>query len=894
MAESILSDIAVGLISKLGSLLLKEIGLWWGLKDDLHKLESTVSVIQAVLLDAEEKSMENRQVKDWLGKLSEAMYDADDLFDEFLTVDLRQQVMVGSKTAKKVRLFFSSSNQFVFGHKMAHKIKALRERLDEIAAEKIKFHLEERSVEKVFIVEGRETQSTPPKVVIGRQVEKEAIVEFLLSSDYQENVSVVAMVGIGGLGKTTLAQLVCDDNKVKNHFELKMWACVSHDFDLKSLVKKVLESAIGKTPEIAEIDPLKKLLHEKINGRKYLLVLDDVWNENRDKWEKLTDLLACGASGSKIVITTRSRAVAEISVAEMSQPIIHELEGLSEDEAWSLFKHMAFKHGQVSNPHLESIGREIVAKCCGVPLAIRAIGGMMFSKEECEWPRFKNKELSKVAAYQNDILPILKLSYNHLPSHYKNCFAYCSLYSEDYVIYVNDLIQQWKAQGYLKSTDSNDSLQDVGYGYFMDLFRLSFFQDAKRDVFGNIEFCKMHDLMHELPVTVARDNFYASHYGMTSIEDKTGHMSFQVDSNSILQDFSPLWKAKKLRTVLPLNNFPNNFPIVEGKKLDAMFCNLRCLRVLKISLSEINELPSSIYKLKRLGYLDLTLWSNIEKLPYSITDLQNLQVLKLSSCRRLKQLPYNITKLVNLTDLDNYECYDLTHMPRGIGQLTRLEKLSLFVIAKDTSISKHNGGLDELHALNKLTGSLEITNLKYVKSVAFEFEAANLSEKKQLQSLLLNWKTKTTFGDRDDNVNVNDEMGLEALRPHQNLKGLTLWGYRGVKPPSWLPSITNLMSIYIGSCRSIQWLPPFDQLPYLKKIWIIDSTNLEYIDVSVNFENGGSLSFFPSLTGLTLIECPNLKGFVRCKTDVGTKPSSISMEAALLSLSFSFGNWKLS
>ncbi|XP_065870671.1 putative disease resistance protein RGA3 isoform X2 [Euphorbia lathyris] len=810
--------------------------------------------------------MENRQVKNWLGMLSEAMYDADDLLDEFSTEALRQQVMGGSKTTKKVRLFFSGSNQFAFGIKMGHKIKALRERLDGIAAEKNKFHLEER----VFVVKGRDqTHSSPPEVVIGRQVEKEAIVELLLSSDYQENVSVVPIVGIGGLGKTTLAQLVYNDDNVKNHFELRMWVCVSHDFDVQLLVKKILESATGEVPQNTQMDPLKDLLHEKINGRKYLLVLDDVWNENSDEWSRLKDLLAGGARGSKIVITTRAR-----SVAEMSQPIdIHELRGLSEDEAWSLFKQMAFKHGQVSNPSLEAIGREIVAKCCGVPLAIRAIGGMMFSKDsEPEWLRFKTKELSKIAVYENDILPILKLSYNHLSSHCKNCFAYCSLYPEDYKIPVEDLIQQWKAQGYIKSTDPNESLQDVGFECFMDLFRLSFFQDVKRDGFGNIKYCKMHDLMHDLAVSVAGDNFSASDYGITSIKDKARHMSFQVDSNSILQGFSPLWKAKKLRTVLPLKKFP-----IEEEELDAMFCNLRCFRVLKISLSEIIKLPSSIYKLKHLRYLDLTCCFNIEKLPYSVTDLQNLQVLKLSWCTSLKKLPDNITKLVNLTDLDNYKCHGLTHMPRGIGQLTRLEKLPKFVIAKDNSISKHHGGLDELHALNNLRGSLEIEYLKDVKNVAFEFKEANLNAKEHLQELTLNWNNNNDNNCSANDV-ANDEMGLEALRPHQNLKRLSLSGYRGVKPPSWLPSITNLVSIYIRRCRSIQWLPPFDQLPYLKSLRIDGSTNLEHIDVAVNFENGGSSSFFPSLTDLTLEDCPNLKRFVRCKTDIGTKPSSISME----------------
>ncbi|XP_065872896.1 putative disease resistance protein RGA3 isoform X2 [Euphorbia lathyris] len=650
-----------------------------------------------------------------------------------------------------------------------------------------------------------------------------------------------------------------------------MWVCVSDDYDVQLVVKKVLESATGRTPKIAEMDPLKNLLHEKINGRRYLLVLDDVWNEDMSKWLNLKDLLAGGARGSKIVITTRLR-----KVAEMSQPIsIHELRGLTENEAWSLFKQIAFKLGQVPNLSHEAIGREIVAKCYGVPLAIRAVGGMLCSKDlESEWLLYKNQLLSTV--YRNDILPILKLSYNHLPSHYKHCFAYCSLYPKDFKIHVEELIRLWKAHGYLKSTDSNECLQDVGYGCFMDLFRLSFFEDVGKDEFGNIIYCRMHDLMHDLATSVAGDKFSTSHSEMTHIKDKTQHMSFRVDQNSISRDFSSLVKAKKIRTVLPL---VYGLVHINKEELDSVFCNLRCLRVLNLSSLKINELPSSIYKLKHLRYLDLSNNEDIKKLPDSITNLHNLQVLQLRFCLKLTQLPNNITKLVNLTDLDNYACSGLTHMPQGIGKLTRLEKLSLFVIAEDDSISKYSGGLDELHALNNLRGALRITNLKCVKNAAFEFKAANLSAKKQLLKLTLEW---VDFEHGNDNCSAddvaNDEMGLEAVCPHQSLKGLSVYRYRGVRPPSWLPSVTNLVSVLFGDCRSIQWLPPFDQLPYLKKLSVYDLINLEYVDVSVNFENGGSSSFFPSLTYLTLRDCPNLKGFVRCKTDVGTEPTSLSME----------------
>ncbi|KAF2319584.1 hypothetical protein GH714_017240 [Hevea brasiliensis] len=198
MAEGVLFDIAGDIIQKLGSRAFRDIGLWWGLKDELKKLKATVSSIQAVLVDAEKKQALDEQVKDWLGKLQEVVYDADDLLDDFATEALRRQLMTGNRMAKEIM-----------------------------------FH------------------------------------SFL--------------VGIGGLGKTTLAQYVFSDENVKTHFELKLWVCVSEVFDLKVVVEKTLKS-IGREPGNFELDQLQTSLRHEIRGKKYVLVLDDVWNEDLQKW----------------------------------------------------------------------------------------------------------------------------------------------------------------------------------------------------------------------------------------------------------------------------------------------------------------------------------------------------------------------------------------------------------------------------------------------------------------------------------------------------------------------------------------------------------------------------------------------------------------------------------
>ncbi|KAF2319564.1 hypothetical protein GH714_017049 [Hevea brasiliensis] len=251
MAEEVLFNIAGGIIKKLGSGVLQQIGL------ELEKLKSTLTTIQAVLLDAEEKSALNNQVKLWLGKLKEVVYDADDLLDDFSTEALRRQVMGGNKVSK------------------------------------------ERFREAPLLSRGRDQTISyvGEEEVIGREDDRKAIVDLLLHSTTEDNVSVFPIVGMGGLGKTTLAQYVYNDEKVKTHFDLKLWVCVSDVFDLKVIVEKTLKS-IGKELGNFKLDQLQTRLRNEISGKKYCLVLDDVWNEDLQKWLDLKVLLKCGARGS--------------------------------------------------------------------------------------------------------------------------------------------------------------------------------------------------------------------------------------------------------------------------------------------------------------------------------------------------------------------------------------------------------------------------------------------------------------------------------------------------------------------------------------------------------------------------------------------------------------------
>uniref|UniRef100_A0A7N2N8R8 NB-ARC domain-containing protein n=1 Tax=Quercus lobata TaxID=97700 RepID=A0A7N2N8R8_QUELO len=698
----------------------------------------------------------------------------------------------------------------------------------------------------------RETHSfVPGEDVIGRDEDKKAIIDLLFDSNVEENVSVIPIVGIGSLGKTTLAQYVYNDEQVQKYFELKMWACISDVFDLKIIIEKIVASTSGNAPVgNLIIDQLQSQLREKIDKKKYLLVLDDIWNEDPENWRALESLLMGGSKGSKIIITSRLRLVAEITCTVSP----YFLKGLCEEQSWVLFRQVAFKKGQeANNPKLVKIGREIVHMCQGVPLAVKSIGNMLYFKEkEFEWSFVKNNIEANITQ-GNGILPILKLSYDHLPSHLKSCFTYCSLFPKDYEMDKETVIQLWIAQGFVQLSNKNQQLEDIGDEYFKDLLWRSFFEEVEN--YKGLRY-KMHDLIHDLAEAVAGQECRLVIFDGNNINEKNRHVSCPsyIDS-SFRETLSLLVKAVKVRTfLLTYDNHVSG--ALEESMLNTIILSFKSLRALDLHALMITSIPNSIGKLIHLKYLDVSFNMDIETLPDSITTLLNLQVLKLYDCKGLKELPKKFRELVSLKHLYNDGCYNLSHMPRGLGQMTSLQTLQLFIV----SISSRTGGLGELKDLKNLRETLEITCLERLEESNSKSIVVNLREKQHLEKFILKWYHE---GQVENN---EDEKLLEDLQPHQNLKYLEVYQYKIVKFSSWVSSLVNLVNLSIENCKRCRYLPPLSHLPSLKSL-MLDTMNLEYIsdnDMSKEVPASSttlSTAFFPSLKSFTIEECPNLKGW---------------------------------
>eukprot|EP00258_Populus_trichocarpa_P032189 XP_024448208.1 disease resistance protein RGA2 [Populus trichocarpa] len=370
MADAFTAEIAKSLLGKLGSFSVQEFCLAWGLEADVARLEKRLSAITAVLSDAEQKQSKNDKIRFWLNDLREVLYDAEDVLDEIECETLRRQlVKTTGSTSRKVRRFFSSSNKIAFRLRMGHKIKSIIERLTEISSLESEFHLSEEAIDRSHVLH-EETEMNRSfesfSGLIGRDEDKERIINLLVApfKVVDAHPLVLPIVGMGGLGKTSLAKSVCDAENVKSHFELKMGACVSDDFSLKQVIQKIIKSATGERCADLNEGELNKKLEDIMKGKKYLLLLDDVWNEDAQKWLLLKPLLSKGADGSKIIVTTRSQRVAEI----MGTVAAYNLSLLGQEDCLSLFYKCAFKEGKMElNPNLVGIRKEIVEKWLILP-----------------------------------------------------------------------------------------------------------------------------------------------------------------------------------------------------------------------------------------------------------------------------------------------------------------------------------------------------------------------------------------------------------------------------------------------------------------------------------------------------------------------------------------------
>eukprot|EP00257_Ricinus_communis_P007475 XP_002523984.2 disease resistance protein RGA2 [Ricinus communis] len=821
LALLVVTPIISEIVKITSTLIREEFLLVSDIKDDVEKLKSNLTAIQATLKYAEERQLDAEHLRDWLSKLKDAADDAVDILDT-----LRTEMFLCQRKHQLGKILTPISPG------PAHKIKEILSRLNIIAEEKHNFHLNinvndelSRSHERQPVGDFVDTSN-----VFGREEDKEKIIDLLQSdnSDDEGTLSIIPIVGMGGLGKTTLAQLIYNDERIEKSFGLsRMWVPVSVDFDLTRILRGIMESySKMPLPPGLSSDLVMSRFREFLPGKRFLLVLDDVWNDNYMDWSPLLELLKTGEKGSKVILTSRIQRIG--TVVGTQPPYL--LGYLPENECWSLFESIAFKKGgsllDSEKKELEDIGKEIVTKCKGLPLAITAMGGILRGNTHAnKWRRILR---SNMWAEDHKILPALKLSYYDLPSHLKQCFAFCSIFPKAYAFDKKELVKLWMAQSFIQ-LEEQTSEEEIGAEYFDELLMRSFFQLLNVD--NRVRY-RMHDLIHDLADSISGSQCCQVKDNMSSFQPEQcqnwRHVSL-LCQNVEAQSMEIAHNSKKLRTLLLPREHLKNF----GQALDQLFHSLRYIRALDLSSSTLLELPGSIKECKLLRYLDLS-QTEIRVLPDSICSLYNLQTLKLLGCHSLSELPKDLGNLVNLChlEMDDMFWFKCTTLPPNIGNLSVLHNLHKFIVGCQNGYK-----IRELQRMAFLTGTLHISNLE---NAVYAIEAELKEER--LHKLVLEWTSREVNSQNE----APDENVLEDLQPHSTLKELAISYYLGTRFPPWMTDgrLRNLATISLNHCTRCRVLS-FDQLPNLRALYIKGMQELDVLKC-------------PSLFRLKISKCPKL------------------------------------
>ncbi|XP_051198993.1 putative disease resistance RPP13-like protein 1 isoform X2 [Lolium perenne] len=822
MAEAVTAAVAIGwgmraagwVASPIISDLFKKASSYLGFdaSEKLIELEPKILLLERVM-GAVEESPYRPRLEGLYSKLKSAFYDAEEILDdvEYYRLEkkiqddkLKSEVTGPSRRLKEIWSAVAKSSPLKHQESGMPKVKLKKklDRIEEVINDACKV-LELMNLPSIsganqsHVVaansRGSGTTSRPLSQIIGRDEDCDKIVAMLHEKNEHGQpdtnsapcYSVVGIHGIGGSGKSTLAQLVCAREKKDSHFDLVMWVHVSQDFSVRTIFMEIFEAATGTLcTEFKNPDTLQDKLEEKLRGKCFLLVLDDVWYNIRDvtqseNLQRILSPLKAGEAGSKILVTSRTEDALLALGAPKHRCI--PMSVLDEDVFSNLLMHYGL-HGVPIDDYtrrmLEDIGKEIAKKLKGSPLAARIVGEQLRLRQNVEfWRSVRDRDLL------NETMGALWWSYHHLREQVKRCFAYCSIFPRRHCLERHELVQLWAAEGFARCTSEGEEMEDVCQEYFDELLSTSFLQLKAMEYPHEKDYYLVHDLLHDLAEKAAGSDSFRIENSLElqgkwpALPPNVRHIFVQTYDEELIT--KKICQLHNLHTLIIGRE--NSLEAVGEQVLKCMFKKLRKLRVLIITARDLMSyvppdvpVPACIGQLRHLRYLAFR--SEIYHardlriiLPATFNKLYHMQILDFSSANKVVFSCEDICSLINLRHVVCFEDVDIP----SIGKMTSLRMLGVFNVRKEQA---HE--LKQLRNVNKLRGKLCIRCLENVESKAEALEA-NLAGKEGLSTLKLSWRS----GEASPEVQAEV---IEGLCPPKDLESLTIEDYKGPRYPSWM------------------------------------------------------------------------------------------------------------
>ncbi|KAJ9704348.1 hypothetical protein PVL29_002758 [Vitis rotundifolia] len=647
MAESAVSFA----VERIGDALLQKAIFLKGVHEQVDRMQRELKRMQCFLKDADAKQQEDESVRNWVSEIRDVAYDAEDAIDAFIF-----NVESGRTKFFPWRMF----KRLVSSYEVGKEIEAIQIKIQDISKSRETYGI--NSIGEATSQAGQRLQKlryisplVKEEIIVGLEEDTDKLVKQLVKGD--ERRRAVSIVGMGGIGKTTLAKKVYNDRRVMDHFGFcRAWAYVSQDCRPRDVFQNILNQ-IPYNPTGDEARKIEKMqeyefgdfLHERLKEQRFLVVLDDVWES--DDWERLAKAFPKESKGSRLLLTTRKKDVAFQADA---RSVPHDMQLLSEKEGWKLFCRSAIPDNVTDGcpPELKEFGEKMVKKCAGLPLAIVVLGGLLSSKKQL--PTVWEDVLNKLPAHfseSNGVDAILSLSYIDLPHNLKSCFLYLGLFPEDKVISKRRLLLLWIAEGFIPQQDEQ-RMEDTAEDYLNELINRNLVQAVSVSVNERVTRCRIHDLVRDLCIKKAKEqNFFeikndkvSPSSTSSSLSSTKSQVCFQTTFNFI-RSFSPFFES-------------------QYHSINFIYKYFKLLRVLDLEAEGVISPPHSLGKLIHLRYLTLemvvtfydplllgTCFDGLKICPYLLSFLGKLKGLQTLSVRFFTDGPVLIQKMENLQHL---------------------------------------------------------------------------------------------------------------------------------------------------------------------------------------------------------------------------------------------------